>query len=137
MKDMEAKQALHFPVDIMDSKLKELVWRLDREVWAKVEVHEATQSWGREQTAKLIIEYFGLSGWFDVNELPELKLNDAVVPFYESEWVLVKTKDSVRPEISRLQKGNTKAGIKWEQWLSAESGYDLRNVTHWMFLPKF
>jgi len=37
--------------------LKNLVWKLDREVWAKVEAHEATTSWGREQSGILIIEF--------------------------------------------------------------------------------
>jgi len=37
--------------------LKNLVWKLDREIWAKVETHEATTSWGREQSGILIIEF--------------------------------------------------------------------------------
>lgn len=36
--------------------LKKLCWKLDREIWAKVEVHEATQSWGREQSAIAICQ---------------------------------------------------------------------------------
>jgi len=37
--------------------LRQLCWRIDREIWAKVEVHEATQSWGREQTGLLILDF--------------------------------------------------------------------------------
>jgi len=40
-----------------NNQLKKLLWKLDREIWAKVEVHEATQSWGREQSGILINEY--------------------------------------------------------------------------------
>ena len=47
-----------------DAKLKELVWKLDREVWAKVHnpipVEESwSTSKAREESAKLIEEYFG------------------------------------------------------------------------------
>jgi len=41
----------------MNEKLKALVWKLDREIWAKVEKQEATTSWGREQSAILIQQY--------------------------------------------------------------------------------
>lgn len=42
---------------VKNDKLKQLVWKLDREIWAKVEAHEATTSWGREQSAYLIQQY--------------------------------------------------------------------------------
>lgn len=41
----------------MNEKLKALVWKLDREIWARVEKQDATTSWGREQSAKLIQQY--------------------------------------------------------------------------------
>lgn len=44
-------------------KLKELVWKLDREVWAHVPDGGQTEPWtaskAREESAKLITEYFG------------------------------------------------------------------------------
>ena len=44
-------------------KLKELCWKLDREVWAHVPEGGQTDPWStskaREEAAKLITEYFG------------------------------------------------------------------------------
>ncbi len=37
--------------------LRSLCLKLDREVWAKVESKECTQSWGREQTGLMIIDF--------------------------------------------------------------------------------
>lgn len=53
-----------FPMTITDHMLKELVWKLDREVWSKVPteipIEQAwTSSKAREESAKLITEYFG------------------------------------------------------------------------------
>ncbi len=64
------------PRSIMEAKLKELVWKLDREVWAKVPteipIEEAwTTSKAREESAKLIVEYFGI---FPDEILPDSKL---------------------------------------------------------------
>jgi hypothetical protein len=44
---------------IKDAKIKEIVWKLDRDVWANVQKEEWTTSKGREESAKLIAEYFG------------------------------------------------------------------------------
>jgi len=48
---------------IMEAKLKELVWKLDREVWAHVPDGGQTDPWStskaREESARLITEYFG------------------------------------------------------------------------------
>lgn len=58
------KQAITFPITITDHYLKELVWKLDK-VWAKVPNPNIdfegayTQSKAREESAKLITEYFG------------------------------------------------------------------------------
>ena len=50
-------------MDINDMKLKELCWKLDREVWAHVPGGGQTDPWStskaREEAAKLITEYFG------------------------------------------------------------------------------
>jgi hypothetical protein len=60
------KQAITFPMSIDDAKLKELVWKLDREIWAHVpnplppeDERAWTQSKAREESAKCITEYFG------------------------------------------------------------------------------
>lgn len=37
--------------------LRNLCWKIDRDVWAKVESGQATTSWGREQTGLLIIDF--------------------------------------------------------------------------------
>jgi hypothetical protein len=52
-----------FPLTLMDIKLKELCWKLDREIWAHVPGGGQTDEWStskaREESAKLITEYFG------------------------------------------------------------------------------
>lgn len=53
---IESAKELHEKI-YKDIYLNKIVWMLDRDVWAKVEAHEATQSWGREQSGKLILEY--------------------------------------------------------------------------------
>lgn len=37
--------------------LRSLCLKIDRDIWAKVESHECTQSWGREQTGLLILDF--------------------------------------------------------------------------------
>lgn len=48
---------------IADKKIKEICWKLDREIWAHVpdggQSEPWTQSKAREESAKLIYEYFG------------------------------------------------------------------------------
>jgi hypothetical protein len=55
--------SITFPITLMDMKLKELCWKLDREVWAHVPGGGQTDEWStskaREESAKLITEYFG------------------------------------------------------------------------------
>ncbi len=41
----------------MVPSLRNLCWKIDRDVWAKVESGEATTSWGREQTGLLILDF--------------------------------------------------------------------------------
>lgn len=41
----------------MNEQLKNLVWELDRRIWASVTNGEATASWGRQESAKMIEEY--------------------------------------------------------------------------------
>lgn len=40
----------------LSSCVPQLCWKLDRDIWAKVEAKEATTSWGREQSAIAICE---------------------------------------------------------------------------------
>lgn len=48
---------------IADKKIKEICWKLDREIWAHVPDGGQTEPWStskaREESAKLIHEYFG------------------------------------------------------------------------------
>lgn len=37
--------------------LRNLCWKIDRDVWAKVESGQCTTSWGREQTGLLILDF--------------------------------------------------------------------------------
>lgn len=41
----------------MNEQLKNLVWELGRRIWASVTNGEATASWGRQESAKMIEEY--------------------------------------------------------------------------------
>jgi len=45
--------------------LRSLCLKIDRKIWAKVESHECTQSWGREQTGLLILDF--LKGMETIN----------------------------------------------------------------------
>lgn len=62
----------------MDDKLKELVWKLDREVWAHVPNpggSDWTTSKAREETKKLLIEYLGNSDELKAQLLQKEKEN--------------------------------------------------------------
>lgn len=63
--------------------LKNLVWRLDREIWAKVESKEATTSWGREQSALLILKF--LSEFEQIN-LEEYSKFLEEMNYLDSDW---------------------------------------------------
>jgi len=56
-----------------DNKLKSLVWKLDREIWAKVEGGMATQSWGRQESARLILDYNSNQYGLQVSKLVEAR----------------------------------------------------------------
>lgn len=43
-----------------ENALKLILQKIDREIWAKVGTGEASQSWARNETKKLILEYVAL-----------------------------------------------------------------------------
>lgn len=100
---------------IMDAKLKEIVWKLDRDIWAKVETHEATQSWGREQSAKLILEYFG-----DIEELRKESLL--------RQQIIDNQRKVLSDNYNELQELNGQLQIVWKR--ACEAMKDVFRETH-------
>lgn len=54
--EMSSFRSSSFVPPNASKSMKALCWKLDRDIWAKVEAKEATTSWGREQSAIAICE---------------------------------------------------------------------------------
>lgn len=94
--------------------LKELVWKLDREIWAHVQNPEPSNEWStskaREETKKLLIEYLGNSDELKSILLEkEKQIKELEEDFEEMNEVckdLNKENQELKKEIERLKAEN-------------------------------
>lgn len=123
----------------MNEQLKVLVWELDREIWAKVESKEATTSWARQESAKLIQEYSDQQNKELREKLAGLKMaseeDDDLVIQLRKEIQLLKERNKYLEEhsnelfeqanelndqdqeIQRLRKEVEELKVKLEKWV--------------------
>jgi hypothetical protein len=76
--------------------------------------------------------------WIEIAKYgyPKTTLNNKAVPYYESEWVSVFSRNYDHPLIAKYQHGTTKSGTEWGEWVDElRDPYAILNVTHWLKLP--
>jgi len=84
------------------------------------------------------LEAHRLGKWIEIEKygLPETKLNNNPVPYYESKFLLIYSPDFEHPVIAKYQHGTTKDGSVWGEWMHEQNApYAYLNVTHWLEYP--
>ena len=102
------------------SELKSLVWKLDRRIWAKVSCHEATQSWGRQESAKLILDYYEtIKRQQSANSAVNLEQPEAKIESHSDQMIHIMNRD-----MEELQSENSRLKAERERVIKMCEDYD-------------